>query len=62
MKTGAPNGAHNGNVKLTADDVRAMRASYKAGQTTQKELAEKYGLSPMHVNRIIRLKYWKHVT
>ncbi len=60
--TGAPTGAKNGNVKLTADDVRAMRILYAAGKATQRQLAEEYDLSPMHVNRIINRKYWKDVT
>ena len=60
--TGAPSGVKNGNVKLTAVDVRQIRVFYKAGRFTQRQLAEMYGVSAMHVNRIIKRKYWKHVT
>ena len=59
---GAPPGVKNGNVKLTAADVRRIRKRYESGKATQIELAEEYGLSAQHVNRIIKRKYWKDVT
>lgn len=62
-RSGAPRGKENGNVKLTDEDVRSIRWDYEAGGVvTQIELAEKYGVSVTHINRIIKRKYWKHVT
>ncbi len=60
--TGAPIGASNGNVKLTAAMVRHIRRLWASGRVTQKGLAETYGVSAAHINRIIKRKYWKHVT
>ena len=44
--------------KLTWDIVREIRAKYKTGEYTQKQLAEEYGLSRMHVSLIVRNKTW----
>ncbi len=61
-RSGAPRGKGNGNVKLTAADVESIRWDYEGGGVTQIELAEKHNVSAAHINRIIKRKYWKHVT
>lgn len=47
-------------AKMTEDGVAAMRAEYATG-STQRELAEKYGIQPVTVSDIIRRKTWRHV-
>lgn len=45
-------------AKLTDDDVRAIRA---ASGVTQRELAQRYGVSQQLVSRIQRGEAWTHV-
>ena len=47
-------GARHGNAKLTAADVRAIRASYE----TQAVIAARYGLSQSYVSQIRRKVWW----
>ena len=51
-------GERHGAAKLTADDVRAIRA---ATGVTHRELAQRYGVSKSHVSDIRRGRYWSHV-
>jgi len=53
-------GARNPNVRLTSEDVIAMRAAYKAGET-QQALADRYGVAQAYVSRIIRRQAWVEV-
>lgn len=48
-----------GNVKLTEDDVRAIRAIYPA--KSLHELGELYGVSFATIQLIVKRKTWKHV-
>lgn len=57
-----PQGEKNANAKLTAAKVIAMRAEYAAGGITQKQLAERYGISPALASFVISGRAWKHVT
>lgn len=41
-------------VKVTAEDVRAIRADYAAGKWSQADLAYIYGITQNTVSRIIR--------
>jgi len=50
-------GERNAQAKLTADDVKAIRAS---GYTQQK-LADQYGVSRRAIQLIIQKKRWTHV-
>jgi len=50
-------GEKHGNARLTADDVRAIRADPR----TQSEIAEDYGLSQSYVSQIRRCVKWRHV-
>lgn len=54
------NGERNGNRKLSADDVRNIRAMFAGGQRRYK-IAERYGVSPSTVGEIISRKIWKDV-
>ncbi len=53
------NGNASGRAKLTEDDVRAIRKTYKRGKTTQRALAAQYGVNS--VNAIVNNTAWKHV-
>lgn len=55
-------GVSNPKAKLTEDEVRAIRARYKAGGVTQQTLADQYGVSQFVVSLIVRRKSWAHVT
>jgi hypothetical protein len=44
--------------KLHQSHVNAIRAEYAKGQITQSELAQKYFVSPMTINRVVNLKTW----
>jgi hypothetical protein len=54
-------GERNAQAKLTADQVRRMRALYAAGTIMQKELAAQFGVSPACVRTIVTGRHWKHL-
>jgi hypothetical protein len=54
-------GEANGSAKLTADNVRAIRAVYAAGGTTLKALAERYAIGTPTVWKIVKRQKWRHV-
>ncbi len=56
----ANSGANNGQAKLTWDEVVEIREKYASGKYYQKELAEKYGLSPAYISSIVNYKRWKN--
>jgi hypothetical protein len=45
--------------KLTADDVRAIRAA--AGREVQASLAARYGVSTAMISAIQRRLVWRHI-
>lgn len=51
-------GERHGLAKLTADDVRAIRA---ATGVIHRELAQRFGISRTHVSAIRRGEAWSHV-
>jgi len=51
----------NGNAKLTAAIVTAMRAEYAAGGVFVRELAEKYNVSSSTADHAIRRITWQYV-
>lgn len=57
-----PRGERMGCAKLTADQVREMRARYAAGSISQRELAKEYGIGKSVVAQIILRRKWQHVT
>ena len=54
-------GENNPSAKLTADDVRDIRARYATGTISQKTLGEEFGLEQASVSHIIHRKSWKHI-
>lgn len=46
-------------AKLTADDVRAIRTGVNG--LSRKDMAQKYGISKSHVDRLLRLENWRHL-
>lgn len=50
-------GSDNGATKMKFNDVEKLRAEYDAGTVTQKELAEKYGVSLVYVSNLITKKF-----
>lgn len=52
-------GIGHGMVKLSESDVRAIRR--EAGTSTVAHIARRYGVSRIHVNRIISRQVWKHL-
>lgn len=53
-------GERHGNSRLTADDVRAMRAMRKGGALI-REIAVRFGVNRPHAGEIVRGKLWAHV-
>jgi len=47
--------------RLTADQVREIRALYATGAWTQKRLAERFGVTHTQISHIVRGEQWKHV-
>ena len=48
-------------IKLTAEQVRAIREEYAAGKITQKILAWKYGVTRRNISYILNRHTWKSV-
>lgn len=53
-------GEGNSSAKLTADDVRTIRAEYERG-VSQRELARRYSVNYYHIHAIIKRRKWAHV-
>jgi hypothetical protein len=54
-------GERNGHSKLTDGDVLAIRLLFSSGDTTQRALAERFGISRRNINDIIHRKRWFHI-
>lgn len=54
-------GEQHGRAKLTEEQARQLLAEYRAGGVTQKELADRYGLHPVYVNKMIKGHKWAHL-
>lgn len=52
-------GERNQGAVLTWEQVREIRSRYRPHKVTAKMLAAEYGLSPDHVEKIIRRERWK---
>ena len=63
LQTGlkAVHGEFNGHSKLTEENVLEMRQLYKTGKYTQKQLAEKYGVSRSLISQAINKVTWSHI-
>lgn len=53
-------GERNGNARLTADEVSAIRKRREAGEQL-RDLAAEYGVHYTHVHLICSRKRWAHV-
>lgn len=47
--------------KLNAEQVQAIRQTYAAGGTTQKQLARTFGIARNTVSQIVNRKCWAHL-
>lgn len=54
-------GERNVNAKVTDSDVAAIRVKYAEGGTSQRRLAEEFGISQPSVNAIVKHVTWRHV-
>lgn len=50
-----------GPALLTADAVRAIRAAYATGTTTQSALAREFGVRQATIQAVVSRRTWKHV-
>lgn len=57
----AHRGTNNPRSKLTENDVRTIRATYRAGGITMRALGQRYGISKTAVQHIMNGKLWSHV-
>lgn len=48
-------------VRLTAEQVVAIRQRYAVGELNQKQLAHVYGVSHSNINQIITRRTWRHI-
>lgn len=55
-----PRGERNGNAKVTAEQVREIRAMYARG-TTQRAIADVFGVKEPTIQSIVTYKSWRHV-
>lgn len=55
-----PRGERNANAKLTADDVRAIRARMSGGET-HAVIARDFRVHPQYLHLIAKRKRWAHV-
>lgn len=56
-----PRGETNGWAKLTADQVREIRALYATGEWRQVDLAKRFGTPQPNISAILRRKAWAHI-
>lgn len=54
-------GENNPRSKLTTSDVARIRRLYEAGERTQQDIADEYGVSRAQISHIIRGKRWRHL-
>lgn len=55
--SGHARGERSGKSKITADDVRAIRAS----SAPLKDEAARYGVAPAYISQIRHRKTWRHI-
>ena len=54
-------GEKNARSKLTEQQVREIREKYAKGNTTQKRLADEYGMERSGINGVVNRHNWKHL-
>lgn len=60
LSPGVGAGENHPHAKLSEDDVRAIRAAAKAGQS-ERTIARAHGISPSQTHKIISKEMWAHV-
>lgn len=58
----AARGERHANAKLTEDQVIEIRRRYAEGGVTQDALAKEYGVANSHINSIVNMRQWSHLT
>ena len=53
-------GSHHGKSKLTEDDIRTIRAMFRAGQN-QRAIGRHFGVTSANIGYIVNGVTWKHV-
>jgi hypothetical protein len=59
--TGQRPGEQNTQSKLTELDIKAIRQLYQDRNFSQREIADRYGVSQFTISQIVRRKKWKCV-
>jgi len=54
-------GSANPNAKMTEEQVIEARRNYADGGLTQTQLAQRFGISPQMMNKIILSRHWTHL-
>jgi hypothetical protein len=54
-------GERNGNVRLTEEKVRRIRALWRTGRFVPRELGERFGVHKDTIRQIVKGKTWKAV-
>ena len=60
-KDDSPPPEYPGKTKLAKDDVRTIRAEYASGNVFQRELADRFGVTPSLISQIVNRKRWAHI-
>lgn len=60
-RAGNGRGDESPNSKVTTEVVREIRRLVEAGEASQYELAERFGIKQPTVNCIVKRRTWKHV-
>lgn len=55
-------GEFNGNVRLTEENITAIRKAYDSGSANTYELANQYGVTRPNIGYIVNRKTWRHVS
>jgi hypothetical protein len=56
-----PVGTKHWNAKLTEDEVRTIRHIHSTRKILQRELADRYGVTPVQISNIINRRHWRHL-
>lgn len=60
-KKGQALGSRHGQSKLTEEIVWEIRDAYSRGEVTQRDLAEKYGVTQSTISRALDRLLWTHI-
>jgi hypothetical protein len=60
-RSGSPKGELNPKAKLTAEQIKSIRAEYATQKTFQYLIAKKYGVTQANINDIVLGKTWRHI-